>query len=245
MPNTDATPAIAGGNPAWTVLCDFDGTISPDDTADRLIEAFGNARCQDLEQAWVAGEIGSRACMGGQIGELRATRAELDRLVDGIRIDDGFADFVNAAEGLGLEVLVVSDGLDYVVSRILARHGLQRLPLYANRLNAVAEDRWSLTFPFAERGCASGHCKCQRAETATARGRRSLLIGDGTSDFCVAARADRVWAKGRLAEHCRQQLIAHQPLQDFHHAQALLAELCWDATGRDDESDDQRRRILA
>ena len=132
-PNTDRRrlPSAAAG-PAWTVLCDFDGTVTAHDTADRLIDTFGNARCQALEQAWLAGDIGSRACMDGQIGEVRATRRELDRVIDGIPIDPGFPGFVHAAEARGMEVLVVSDGLDYVISRILARHGLARLPIRAN-----------------------------------------------------------------------------------------------------------------
>lgn len=256
-PNTDNLPVNpvkaspeaphtqVAGEARWTMLCDFDGTISPHDTADLLIEAFGNARCQNLENDWLAGEIGSRACMGGQIGELRASRSELDRLIDDIHIDPGFPGFVDAAEAFGFEVIVVSDGLDYVISRILRRYGLERLPIQANCLTALSGRRWSLSFPFAQADCASGHCKCHQARTAGRRGHRSLLIGDGTSDFCVAARADRVWAKGPLAEHCQQQQIPFELMHDFSQAQAMLSELGLEVNGVEIESDDQRNRIFA
>lgn len=229
----------------WLVLCDFDGTITPNDTADRLIEAFGNDRCHALETAWLAGEIGSRVCMDGQISELRASQAELDQLVDSIYIDPGFPGFVTAAQAMGFEVRVVSDGLDYVIARILRRYGLEQLPIYANRLTAFTDRRWKLTFPFAKATCSSGHCKCDQAQRARRQGRPSLLIGDGTSDFCVAARTDRVWAKGRLATYCQQQQIPFEPLRDFAQARAMLTRLRPGADQLERESHDQRNRIFA
>lgn len=241
---TTNNPPLVGPGMAWSVLCDFDGTISPRDTADCLIDAFGNARCQQLEQAWLAGEIGSRTCMGEQIAELRASRAELDRLIDAIHIDPGFPDFVRTAEALGVEVIVVSDGLDYVIARILARYGLTRLPIRANRLTATAPCRWRLSFPFARSGCTSGHCKCAQVRTAHGHSRRTLLIGDGTSDFCAAARADRVWAKGRLAEYCQQQRIAYQPLRDFTEARSMLSGLRAGFNREDNHPDDRGNRVF-
>src|SRR4051812_17596784 len=47
----------------WTVLCDFDGTISLRDVTDSLLERFGRPGWRELEQAWERGEIGSRECM--------------------------------------------------------------------------------------------------------------------------------------------------------------------------------------
>lgn len=235
MPDTDT----------WIVLCDFDGTITTIDAADCLIAAFGNARCQSLEASWLAGNIGSMACMGGQIGELRASRSALDRLIDGIDIDPGFPGFVETAHAMGFEVRVVSDGLDYVITRILGRYGLEWLPVYANHLTALADQRWQLAFPYAREGCVSGHCKCGQAQEASRQGRPSLLIGDGTSDFCVAAQADWVWAKGRLAAHCQQHEIPFEPLQDFKQAQAMLSWLNPDANELDGKSHDQRHRVLA
>ena len=229
----------------WLLLCDFDGTITPTDTADRLIEAFGNDHCQTLESAWLVGEIGSRACMGGQVSELRASQSALDRLIDEIEIDPGFPGFVTSAHAMGFEVRVISDGLDYVIGRILERHGLEQLPVFANHLSALADHRWQLTFPYAREGCSSGHCKCSQVQMARRQGRPSLLIGDGTSDFCVAAQVDRVWAKGKLVRHCQQHQIPFEPLQDFSRAQAMLSWLNPVEPALEGNSLDQRYRILA
>ena len=52
-----------------------------------------------------------------------------------------------------------------------------------------------------------------------------LVIGDGTSDFCVAGKADFVFAKGKLVEHCRREGIPHQPIAGFADAVRMLPTL--------------------
>jgi 2-hydroxy-3-keto-5-methylthiopentenyl-1-phosphate phosphatase len=52
-----------------------------------------------------------------------------------------------------------------------------------------------------------------------------LVIGDGQSDMCVAATADFVFAKDRLAEHCERNGIPHARFDSFAELPALLALL--------------------
>src|SRR5581483_2043033 len=92
------------------------------------------------------------------------------------------------------------------------------------RLAYRGEGRWQLEFPAAAPECAagSGICKCAIAKASK---ERTLLIGDGRSDFCVAERADFVFAKGQLIGHCRQSGIAHAVFADFADAQVLLQDI--------------------
>lgn len=212
---------------SWIILCDFDGTISRCDVSDALIERFGGPGCDELEAAWVRGDIGSRVCMSGQIASLNATKAELDAVLDSIEIDPYFAGFVRAAQEIGIDVEVVSDGLDYAIHRILARFGLDHLKVSANRLLQRGDQTWCLDFPHSHEACrqASGNCKCRKALTLQTEGRRILFVGDGTSDFCVSARVDRVLAKDRLIDHCREHALAFHPISGFREALALLPEL--------------------
>ncbi len=209
----------------WSVLCDFDGTISLQDTTDALLERFGRPGWRELEQRWRLGEIGSRECMAGQIELLQMTRSELDAHLDAVAIDPAFGAFVKAASAADMRLMVVSDGLDYAVRRVLSRHDLGNLPVVANQLTAVGDDRWRLGFPYGSVGCASGNCKCACADRAHGERERVLLIGDGTSDFCVADDADLVLAKGRLAEHCRAVGIPHLVIAGFADALRELPRL--------------------
>jgi 2,3-diketo-5-methylthio-1-phosphopentane phosphatase len=209
----------------WTILCDFDGTISVRDTTDALLERFGQPGWQAIERAWRDGAIGSRECMARQVELVDASPAELDAWLDEAAIDPAFPDFVAAARAAGIPLTVLSDGLDYAIARILGGHGGGELPVLANRLQAVGERGWRLAFPFGRGGCRSGNCKCTAAGSAHAGRQRVLLIGDGASDFCVAGEADFVFAKGRLVEHCRAAAIPYRPIVDFRDALALLPML--------------------
>lgn len=211
----------------WTILCDFDGTISVEDVIDALLDRYGRPGWERLEREWRAGRIGSRACMSGQVALLDMSRDELDAHLAEVWIDHAFPGFVARAREYGVPIRVVSDGLDYAIERILHRHGLSDLPVAANHLApAVPPQRWQLSSPFQAAGCASGTCKCACVAQARQGGAgRTLLIGDGASDFCAADRVDFVFAKHRLIEHCRAAGIPYVPITGFEDALEMLPAL--------------------
>lgn len=211
----------------WTVLCDFDGTISLEDVTDRLLAALGRTGWEAIEDDWRAGLIGSRECMARQIALLDGDLAQFNAIVDGISIDPAFPRFLNLAIAAGMKVIVVSDGLDLAIRRILERYNLAALPVLANCIEQTSERGWQLTFPNSRQDCLSGNCKCATQQFTQSHGRATLVIGDGQSDVCVAGGANFVFAKQRLLEHCRQSGIAHCPIDGFAdactHLPALLA----------------------
>jgi 2-hydroxy-3-keto-5-methylthiopentenyl-1-phosphate phosphatase len=209
----------------WTILCDFDGTIAVEDVIDSLLERYARPGWEALERDWRDGLIGSRECMAGQVGLLDVSREELDAHLDGLWIDHAFPAFVREARASGTPIRIVSDGLDYAIHAILGRYGLDDLPRAANHLNAVAPRQWRLDSPYGREGCASGTCKCACVEQARGAGAKTLLIGDGASDFCAADRVDFVFAKNRLIEHCRAAGIPYVPITGFEEAVELLPAL--------------------
>ncbi|WP_280188685.1 MtnX-like HAD-IB family phosphatase [Delftia sp. PS-11] len=216
--------------PGWMVQSDFDGTISLLDVTDTLLNRFGKPGWQALEDAWERGEIGSRECMKGQVALLDMDEAELQAHLDTIEIDPGFAGFVAEAQAHGMVVQVVSDGIDYAIRHVLARHGLGHLQVIANRLVQVGARSWRLESPWASARCAraSGNCKCERLAEQQALHGRVLYVGDSTSDFCVSGKADFVLAKYKLIAHCERHGIAHAPFEHFAQATALLARIVLD-----------------
>lgn len=203
---------------------DFDGTISVEDTTDLLLEQFAEPEWRSVEAAWERGEFGSRECMSKQVELLRAEPARLDLFADTMQLDGGFVPFVEGLQTTGIAVTIVSDGLDRVISRALA--GLQiALPVLANNLRSSGGDRWHLACPHAADSCRVGaaHCKCASLDRTSA-GTLRVLIGDGRSDFCAASTADMVFAKGRLADYCREAGITHRRFQTFADMPLLFAE---------------------
>lgn len=199
---------------------DFDGTISPVDTTDLILQAFASDAWLEIEADWRAGRIGSRECLSRQIALLRVRPDMLSKALDGVRLDPDFVPFVTRAWLHGASVSIVSDGFDRAIVTLLHANGID-LPVTSNHLVSTGEDRWRAVFSNRGERCASGTCKC----AAIPGDRPVVLIGDGRSDFCLARRADFVLAKGELAAFCAREGIAHQPITGFADAVAFLDRL--------------------
>jgi 2,3-diketo-5-methylthio-1-phosphopentane phosphatase len=207
----------------WRIICDFDGTITPFDVTDAILEEFAAKEWEDLEQEWLLGKITARRCMELQIGLMDVPIRKLDAFLDTIPITGGFTDFVAFCRHNGLALLIVSDGMDYAIKRILTRHKLNNLPVIANRLLRCGETGYKLAFPYGAEGCKSGVCKCAVAQSG---GDQVLLIGDGRSDCCLAGIASFILAKQglELHRHCEQNQYPHRPYDDFFDIRALFED---------------------
>jgi 2,3-diketo-5-methylthio-1-phosphopentane phosphatase len=207
------------------VFCDFDGTITRQDSTDAVLEALAEPRWRVLQAEWEAGRLSGAACMRGQVELIGGSKAGLDAVLDAIELDPGFAAFLHWSEGRRMAVSVVSDGVDYFIARILARYGLHRLPVIANRL-VRSPGAWRLEHPPTPVDCTngSGVCKCSAAGGRTATD-TMVFIGDGRSDFCISSRADILFAKGALAIHAETVSTPYLPFDTFHDITRALAVL--------------------
>jgi HAD superfamily phosphoserine phosphatase-like hydrolase len=207
---------------AASVLIDFDGTVTLEDTTDLLLERFASPLWRNIEDDWVAGRIGSRECLSRQIDLVRATRTDFEILADAVPVDPAFADFVAAGREFGLHMVVGSDGFEPLISRVLARIGV-KLPVVSNRLIACGANRWRADFPHYLGDCRSqsGNCKCALFNSGA-----TVLVGDGRSDFCAASQATLVLAKTSLAMYCQETAVEHIAIEGFADATRALRAFC-------------------
>ena len=213
------------------VVCDFDGTIALEDVTDSLLDQFADPSWKHIEAQWLAGSFGSRECMARQVSLIEANYEALDRYLDAVEIDCSFPSFVEECETRGnFSLRVVSDGIDYAVKRILGNHGLSRLRVKANVLVALANNRYRLDFPHSASDCGAraGTCKCAIARNMSKPWLpdcATILVGDGASDFCIASKADFVFAKDRLLAHCKANAIPHLPFGNFFDVERKLTHV--------------------
>ena len=85
----------------WHIVCDFDGTITPTDVIDNVLQRFAGPEWETIEQQWLDGHIGSRECLSRQLALIKATPTELLAYFDSVEIDPDFPDFVDQVIGLG------------------------------------------------------------------------------------------------------------------------------------------------
>ena len=205
----------------FSISCDFDGTITLSDTVNALLCEFAEPEWLDIEDDWIAGKFGSRECLAAQTKLLRIEPDRLDAFIDGVAVDPDVKGFFDDCLKLNIPVSVVSDGYDWAVRRVLARIGVRGVPIIANRLVHMGDDRWNVLFPYAAQNCGSGVCKCAAANAPA----QMVHIGDGRSDFCVSDLADIVFAKGSLLQSRTARGVSSVPFERFHEIRALLPDL--------------------
>ncbi len=200
---------LMNANKKIAVLCDFDGTVSAEDVGNLLFRTFARgADPGDVVDRWKRGEISSRECLEHEASLARCTSGQLQEFVQGCRLDPYFKDFHDFARQRGIEVVVLSDGLDRYIEQLLLRHGLGAIEFFANRLH-LDGDTLRVEFPWYNMlECTDcGCCKTHHLYRYRQEGYFIVYVGDGLSDRCPCENADLVFAKGDLLAHCRRQKI--------------------------------------
>jgi 2-hydroxy-3-keto-5-methylthiopentenyl-1-phosphate phosphatase len=212
---------VSAPTASWRISCDFDGTITRSDVVQGVLIRFADPRWLEAEAEWEAGRIGSRACLDVQTRLLRVSDTELADWVDQQPVDPHVADFFADCAELGLDIRVLSDGYDWVIHRVMARLGLEHVPVVANHLVYAGDGRWTVEFPHARKSCPSGTCKCSALPDTAPRAH----IGDGRSDICVSDVCDLVFAKSSLLASRTARGLASVPFDTFADIRAALPGL--------------------
>jgi 2-hydroxy-3-keto-5-methylthiopentenyl-1-phosphate phosphatase len=207
------------------VWLDFDGTTVRQDVLDEMIRRHSvDDSWLQVEERWQAGLIGSRQCLQEQFALLRMSPRQLDDMLDAIEIDEGMFSLVELLEEAGVPLVILSDGVDSFIGRILCRHGLSQVEVRAN--SVVREGlAFRLLCPHGHSWCEceAAHCKCASMALMGDRHRRSVYIGDGRSDLCPARKADCVFAKSVLAECLARESAGFIPYSTLHDVVAVLS----------------------
>ena len=150
-----------------------------------------------------------------------ATIAEMAEYVkQNAALRPGFRELTDACSEYGHDLKIVSAGVDFYIQPLLDANGLGRVPIVsvAARERCAPEGPFRYDCPRSRDDCdpAWGVCKCAALDDAQAAGMQTVFVGDGPrGDACAAARADFVFARGRLLRYCRQNDIHATPFETF------------------------------
>ena len=204
------------------VLCDFDGTVSAEDTGLLVAQTLRLERFFAIEDSWRRGEISSRECLREQWLTVDPSRADFRELVASLEVNPGFEDLVALAEVRGARFVILSDGLDHYIRMTLERLGLARIEYRANHA-VLHEHHVELEFPCTDDVCGfCGNCKTLWLFELRPGFERLIYLGDGISDGCASRYCDVVFAKDLLAGICRER---GQPFVPFGTLQEVVSVL--------------------
>jgi 2-hydroxy-3-keto-5-methylthiopentenyl-1-phosphate phosphatase len=219
------------------ILCDFDGTITDADVTDTLCRRFIPQHREELRRQsrrWEAGEISAVEWEEIAYGLMDLRQEQVDAVLEEIGVCSGLQALLEVARCRGWDFHVLSSGFDYYIRKILARVGCEA-SFTANSLWFGPEGEVRLSFlNNDEPGCDLYKppcigCKPVVWEDWKARGYQIAFVGDGVSDYCLAARWERLaepgdllFAKASLLRYCREHGIPAFPYESLADVAAYL-----------------------
>lgn len=204
------------------VLCDFDGTITIGGVLDLIYKRFADAGCWDLVESWIRGELTTPQEMEGCFSSIKASREEMEAVLDTVRIDPYFPEFVQYCRLKGYPLAVLSDGLQWYIRYILQQHGLDGLPIFANEITFSPHGVRIATPWYDEASPRRGVSKPTIIEKYKNEGFKVIFIGDGLSDLEAVTVADLVYARDELLEYCQVKGI---PATGFSNMEELIHKM--------------------
>ena len=200
------------------VISDFDGTICTVDMGNKVLSRFTGKSWKAVDREYIKGSIGSRAAYSRIAPEMAATPGRLHAYVSRLgRIDPFFAGFYRLAREKGLDVKIVSDGLDFYIRTVMKKHHLDEIEFFSNTVVFGEGDSLKFEFPEANALCGRcGTCKNKILHDHRLMYEKIIYIGDGHSDICPSRSADFVFAKGVLLKKCEEEgTPPYRPFRNF------------------------------
>jgi 2,3-diketo-5-methylthio-1-phosphopentane phosphatase len=208
------------------ILTDFDGTVSTLDLGNEVITKFTTASLNDIERDYVKGKIGSRIAYEKIAERVKGSRESmLEHILAIERLDPHFPEFCSLSRDKGIDIKIVSDGLDFYIDAILDKHKLTGIEYYSNSAVFGEDDSFSIKFPSMNEFCARcGTCKSKILNSYRLIYDDIIYIGDGYSDFCPSRYADVVFAKTILYQRCEREGTPCMLFKDFSEINKYLVK---------------------
>ena len=214
-------------NRTYKVFIDFDGTITTEDVGEKFFLTFADKeKAYAIVQEWLDGKITSRETWERLCALIEnLDLKKFDEFIDQIEIDPHFIEFLDFLKERGIEPIVLSDGLDYYINRVLKKYNLTHLKVYSNK--AIFENgKCRPEFPYTDEECdLCANCKRNHVIANSADDDFTFYIGDGYSDACPVRYCDFVFAKKSLLKFCEKNRITFFPYSDFSDVQKRMEEL--------------------
>jgi 2-hydroxy-3-keto-5-methylthiopentenyl-1-phosphate phosphatase len=185
---------------------DFDGTIALEDTTILMVKKFADKAGEELNKKWERGELSTEQVAIETFKLFDCQLEDIIKLLDNVKIDPYFKEFLKKVENDGDKVFILSDGYDVLIKHILQRENLDYLPYYANTL--LAKSGFKIILPYYNPSCGlCGVCKTNLLKELSSGFNEIIYIGDGYSDSCPIKHAHRVYAKDKLYQIAKEKGI--------------------------------------
>ena len=197
------------------VQCDFDGTVTEEDTSFFLLDAFAQGDWERLlreykEHKISVGEFNTKAFT--MVKDDKPTL--LEALKGKVKVRAGFHELRNYCQKKDFRLVIVSNGLDFYIKAVLKDLGLENIEVHAAQASFHPEGmKVQYVGPDGER--LEDDFKEAYIKSFLKLGYRVIYIGNGDSDFAPAKYAHYVFATGDLLAYCKDNNLKYKPFENF------------------------------
>jgi RimJ/RimL family protein N-acetyltransferase len=134
----------------------------------------------------------------------------------------GIHEFLEMLESYNIRPVILSEGFDFYINRILESNILGHLERITNTA-VLKNNKLSAAFPHFEKGCRGcSNCKGYQIARLLPKHKSAIYIGDGHSDFHASRQADIVFAKSHLKDMLVAQNKPFIEYDDFFDVQQAV-----------------------
>ncbi|TET43389.1 MAG: 2,3-diketo-5-methylthio-1-phosphopentane phosphatase [Dehalococcoidia bacterium] len=197
------------------VQCDFDGTVTEEDTSFFLLDAFAQGDWRRLlrkykEHKISVGEFNTKAFT--MVKDDKPTL--LEALKGKVKVRAGFHELRNYCLKKDFRLVIVSNGLDFYIKAVLKDLGLDSIEVHAAQASFHPEGmKVQYVGPDGKR--LEDNFKVAYIKSFLKLGYRIVYVGNGDSDFPPAKYAHHVFATGELLAYCRENNLNYEPFENF------------------------------
>jgi 2-hydroxy-3-keto-5-methylthiopentenyl-1-phosphate phosphatase len=196
--------------------CDFDGTITPEDVSFMILDAFGSQDWRKLLAQYKEGKITVAQFNSRAVSTITADEETLLSFVrDKARLRPGFQDLLSYCHRQGFRFVIVSNGLDFYIKKVLSDVGANDVEVFAAE---TSFDSGSVQARYLGPRGEPLDDRFKEAYLSSFRegGYRVIYAGNGFSDIAPARKADHVFATSELLTACQEMNIACTPFNDLN-----------------------------
>jgi len=197
------------------IQCDFDGTITEEDVSFILLDTFAGKEWRQLLKDYKEGRISVGHLNREAFAMVKADKKNLlEAIKDRYKVREGFHKLIAYCRRKGFRFVIVSNGLDFYIDRILADLGLRNVEVFAAQTQFHTRGLY-VQYVAPDGNVIDDGFKEAYVNSFLKNDYRIVYVGNGASDFPPAKKCHHVFATGDLLSVCKKENVECTPFNDL------------------------------
>lgn len=198
------------------VQCDFDGTLTQEDEAFLLLDAFADGNWRQWLVAYREGKISVGDFNARAFAMIKTNmQTQVDLVRRTVKMRAGFNELVSYCHSQGFKIVIVSNGLDFYIKVILKELGIDDVEVFAAQTQ-FSPDGMKVEYIGPDGSQLQDGFKEAYTRSFLSKGYRVVYVGNGPSDMPAARLAHHIFATGELLAQCKETNLTYTPFTSLN-----------------------------